>query len=158
MSSGFGVALRTARARRGLSQEQLADAAGVHRAVISLYERDQQTPGLDVLVLLSRALGVSPAEMMAWYEPALRPCARGGRGHGGRPGAKWTRAGPHTQSRPLDVTGGDSLPRGSPPAWATPDLREPRYSQGLERGLAILGCFKPSRPVLGSRISPTSSA
>jgi IclR family pca regulon transcriptional regulator len=35
------------------------------------------------------------------------------------------------------------------PAWSIPSLREPRYSQSLERGLAILGCFKPSRPVLG---------
>ena len=30
-----------------------------------------------------------------------------------------------------------------------PTLREPRYSQSLERGLAILGCFTPKRPVLG---------
>jgi IclR family pca regulon transcriptional regulator len=30
-----------------------------------------------------------------------------------------------------------------------PSLREPRYSQSLERGLAILGCFTPERPVLG---------
>src|SRR6204780_2624087 len=35
------------------------------------------------------------------------------------------------------------------PAWSLPDLREPRYSQSLERGLAILGCFTPKRPVLG---------
>jgi IclR family pca regulon transcriptional regulator len=28
-------------------------------------------------------------------------------------------------------------------------LREPRYSQSLERGLAILGCFQPERPILG---------
>jgi IclR family pca regulon transcriptional regulator len=28
-------------------------------------------------------------------------------------------------------------------------LREPRYSQSLERGLAILACFTPQRPVLG---------
>jgi IclR family pca regulon transcriptional regulator len=28
-------------------------------------------------------------------------------------------------------------------------LHEPRYSQSLERGLAILGCFTPERPVLG---------
>jgi IclR family transcriptional regulator, pca regulon regulatory protein len=35
------------------------------------------------------------------------------------------------------------------PAWSVPSLREPRYSQSLERGLAILGCFSPSRPVLG---------
>jgi IclR family transcriptional regulator, pca regulon regulatory protein len=30
-----------------------------------------------------------------------------------------------------------------------PTLREPRYSQSLERGLAILGCFTPDHPVLG---------
>jgi IclR family pca regulon transcriptional regulator len=35
------------------------------------------------------------------------------------------------------------------PAWSIPDLREPRYSQSLERGLAILGCFTSQRPVLG---------
>src|SRR5271169_2078612 len=35
------------------------------------------------------------------------------------------------------------------PAWSIPSLREPRYSQSLERGLAILRCFTPSRPVLG---------
>jgi IclR family transcriptional regulator, pca regulon regulatory protein len=38
---------------------------------------------------------------------------------------------------------------GSDPAWSIPSLREPRYSQSLERGLAILGCFTPKRPVLG---------
>jgi IclR family pca regulon transcriptional regulator len=35
------------------------------------------------------------------------------------------------------------------PAWSIPSLREPRYSRSLERGLAILGCFTPKRPVLG---------
>jgi IclR family pca regulon transcriptional regulator len=35
------------------------------------------------------------------------------------------------------------------PAWSIPSLREPRYSQSLERGLAILGCFTAERPVLG---------
>lgn len=33
--------------------------------------------------------------------------------------------------------------------WSIPSLREPRYSQALERGLAILGCFTPERPILG---------
>jgi IclR family pca regulon transcriptional regulator len=32
---------------------------------------------------------------------------------------------------------------------SVPSLREPRYSQSLERGLAILACFTPERPVLG---------
>jgi IclR family transcriptional regulator, pca regulon regulatory protein len=35
------------------------------------------------------------------------------------------------------------------PAWSLPSLREPRYSQSLERGLAILRCFTAQRPVLG---------
>lgn len=34
-------------------------------------------------------------------------------------------------------------------SWSIPSLREPRYSQSLERGLAILGSFTPDRPVLG---------
>jgi IclR family pca regulon transcriptional regulator len=32
---------------------------------------------------------------------------------------------------------------------STPTLREPCYAQSLERGLAILACFTPERPVLG---------
>jgi IclR family pca regulon transcriptional regulator len=44
----------------------------------------------------------------------------------------------------LRTTGGEHEP-----AWSIPSLREPRYSQSLERGLAILGCFTPARPVLG---------
>jgi IclR family transcriptional regulator, pca regulon regulatory protein len=35
------------------------------------------------------------------------------------------------------------------PAWSIPSLREPRYSQSLERGLAILNCFTGERPVWG---------
>jgi IclR family pca regulon transcriptional regulator len=40
-------------------------------------------------------------------------------------------------------------PADQEPAWSIPSLREPRYSQSLERGLAILGCFTPTKPVLG---------
>jgi IclR family pca regulon transcriptional regulator len=36
-----------------------------------------------------------------------------------------------------------------PDTWRIPDLSEPRYSQSLERGLAILECFTPETPVLG---------
>ena len=49
-------------------------------------------------------------------------------------------------SKPRGTRDGDN---GHEPAWSIPSLREPRYSQSLERGLAILGCFTPSRPVLG---------
>ena len=46
-------------------------------------------------------------------------------------------------------------PHGSPTSvrggWqeTIPQLREPRYSQSLERGLAILECFTPARPIWG---------
>jgi IclR family pca regulon transcriptional regulator len=33
--------------------------------------------------------------------------------------------------------------------WSIPSLREPRYSQSLERGLAILSSFTPERPTRG---------
>jgi IclR family pca regulon transcriptional regulator len=36
-----------------------------------------------------------------------------------------------------------------PDTWRIPDLSAPRYSQSLERGLAILECFTPEHPVLG---------
>jgi DNA-binding IclR family transcriptional regulator len=35
------------------------------------------------------------------------------------------------------------------PAWSLAPLREPRYSQSLERGLALLGAFTARRPVRG---------
>jgi IclR family transcriptional regulator, pca regulon regulatory protein len=38
---------------------------------------------------------------------------------------------------------------GFDPLAFVPRLAEPRYSQSLERGLAILSCFTPKRPVLG---------
>lgn len=40
---------------------------------------------------------------------------------------------------------------GAEPGWRepVPRLREPRYSQSLERGLAILECFTPECPVWG---------
>jgi IclR family pca regulon transcriptional regulator len=39
-----------------------------------------------------------------------------------------------------------SVPESS---WSMSILKGPRYSQSLERGLAILGCFTPQHPVLG---------
>ncbi|HEY4428523.1 MAG TPA: IclR family transcriptional regulator [Solirubrobacteraceae bacterium] len=49
---------------------------------------------------------------------------------------------PRTSSSSKSLDGGE-------PAWSIPSLREPRYSQSLERGLAILSCFSSGRPVLG---------
>jgi IclR family transcriptional regulator, pca regulon regulatory protein len=56
---------------------------------------------------------------------------------------------PRTRTSPAERrrAGAEAGRRGE--AWAIPTLREPRYSQSLERGLAILAAFSQQRPVLG---------
>lgn len=52
----FGRLVRDRRTRLGISQEELAHRAGLHRTYISLLERGQRNPSLSVLVALARAL------------------------------------------------------------------------------------------------------
>lgn len=67
----FGTELRLAREARGLSQENLAFMAGVHRTYVSLLERDQKSPTLSMLFRLCAALEVSPSELIARVEKRL---------------------------------------------------------------------------------------
>lgn len=55
---GIGERLKMARQMAGMSQRDLAKAAGVSAMAISKYERDLMTPGSDVLLRLGRALDV----------------------------------------------------------------------------------------------------
>lgn len=57
----FGKRLRELRTKRGLSQEQLADLAGLHRNYIGNIERGENGIGLDNIMLLARTLKVKPA-------------------------------------------------------------------------------------------------
>jgi transcriptional regulator with XRE-family HTH domain len=59
----FGRRVRSLRKACGMSQEQLADAAGLHRTYVSSLERGERNVGLDNVVILARALGVSPAQL-----------------------------------------------------------------------------------------------
>ena len=61
--------------RRGLklSQEALADRAGLHWTYLSDLERGQQTPTMDVVNRLARACDVTLAEFFA---PLERPYRR----------------------------------------------------------------------------------
>jgi IclR family transcriptional regulator, pca regulon regulatory protein len=52
---------------------------------------------------------------------------------------------PSTKSKSKKLDQSESMEGGR----MVPRLREPRYSQSLERGLAILTCFTPQRPVMG---------
>ncbi|HEX4732031.1 MAG TPA: helix-turn-helix transcriptional regulator [Solirubrobacterales bacterium] len=58
------VGLNVARHRQalGLSQEEVADRAGLHRTEISLMELGKRTPRIDTIVRVSGALGISIAE------------------------------------------------------------------------------------------------
>ncbi|MHB1537748.1 MAG: helix-turn-helix domain-containing protein [Solirubrobacteraceae bacterium] len=60
----FGERLRTVRTERLLTQEQLAEASGVHRTEISLLEHGKRTPILDTIVAVANGLGVSPSELL----------------------------------------------------------------------------------------------
>lgn len=55
--------LRSHRGARGLSQESLADAAGIHRTFVSQVERELKNVSLDSIRRLANALGVDPVEL-----------------------------------------------------------------------------------------------
>ena len=60
----FAQNVLDARARRGWSQEALADASGPHCTEISLIERGGREPRLTTIVRLARALKVKPADLL----------------------------------------------------------------------------------------------
>jgi len=59
-----GPNLRAARLQRKLSQETLAQKAGLSVSYVSMLERGQRTPPLDTLESLAKALGVPPVELL----------------------------------------------------------------------------------------------
>jgi transcriptional regulator with XRE-family HTH domain len=69
----LGEQIRSARAEAGLTQEQLASAAGIDRAYISQLENDHKSPTVDMLLMLCGALGVRASKLIAEIEPAESP-------------------------------------------------------------------------------------
>jgi transcriptional regulator with XRE-family HTH domain len=59
----FGERIRTLRQDRGLSQERLAEIAGVHRTYLSSVERGERNVSLDNIYAIAGALGVPPADL-----------------------------------------------------------------------------------------------
>ena len=64
----LGEEIRKARLKARLSQEALADKAGLHRTYISLLERNKKSPTLETLLRICRALGVSAAGIIKKIE------------------------------------------------------------------------------------------
>jgi len=66
----FGARVRQERALLGISQEELADRAGVHRTYIGSVERGERNVGVLTVIRLARALGVAPG---ALFSPPSKP-------------------------------------------------------------------------------------
>jgi transcriptional regulator with XRE-family HTH domain len=60
----FGAKMKRRRLELELSQERLAEAAGLDRSYVSAIERGEHLPSLNVIVKLAHALGVPPADLI----------------------------------------------------------------------------------------------
>jgi transcriptional regulator with XRE-family HTH domain len=69
----FGDNLRRVRRREGLSQEELAVRASLHRTEIGKLENTERVPRIDTLVQLAGAMAVPPGELLdgIYWVPGL---------------------------------------------------------------------------------------
>jgi transcriptional regulator with XRE-family HTH domain len=110
---GLGRALRAAREARGLSQERLEAASGVHRNYIGGIERAERQPTLATLAKLADALGIGLGELIAHAEqPQGVPDMVRSTGYAKRPGDAPGAPGPgHRKALPMPIT--QAIPQGN---------------------------------------------
>lgn len=60
--------VKESREAAGISQEELADRAAVHRTYVSLVERRQRNPSVDVLDRIATGLGTAASALLAEAE------------------------------------------------------------------------------------------
>ncbi len=66
----FGVAMRTLRMARQLTQEGLAERADLHTTYVSSVERGERNLSLHNIARIAYALGVPPSELMRCLDPS----------------------------------------------------------------------------------------
>jgi transcriptional regulator with XRE-family HTH domain len=64
----LGKILRDLRRTAGLSQEALAERAGIHSTYVSQIERGLKSPTVRMLGKLAKALGTTPSKIMRLLE------------------------------------------------------------------------------------------
>ena len=64
METNVTLKIRAARKERGISQRDLARALGMAQSTLSRIERGERRLGVDQLIAIARALGVSPSDMI----------------------------------------------------------------------------------------------
>lgn len=68
LSPWLGVAIRRRRERQGLSQEQLAERADLHRTYVSMVERAVRNISVDALCGIADALDLPASQLVAQAE------------------------------------------------------------------------------------------
>ena len=63
----FGKKVRELRIAKGLTQESLADRAGLHPTYIGGIERGERNLGFDNVIKIARALGEHPAKLFSEF-------------------------------------------------------------------------------------------
>jgi transcriptional regulator with XRE-family HTH domain len=64
----FGNRVRELRAKLGVSQEDLADIAGLHRTYMGSVERGERNISLENILKIARALRVPPKELLSKFK------------------------------------------------------------------------------------------
>ncbi|MBL8829957.1 MAG: helix-turn-helix transcriptional regulator [Planctomycetaceae bacterium] len=72
IEKAFGITVRKLRTRLGLSQEDFADKAGIHRTYVSAIELGKVQVSIAVAMKLAMALEVSVAKLWTDVEKAMR--------------------------------------------------------------------------------------
>lgn len=62
--AAFGRTVSRLRRANGLTQEALAEAAGLHRTYVGAVERGERNVSLANIVRIARALGVAPGSLL----------------------------------------------------------------------------------------------
>jgi transcriptional regulator with XRE-family HTH domain len=64
----LGKNLKEIRLQAGLSQEQIADISSLHRTYIGSVERGERNISLENIVLIAKALKISPSKLLEGVE------------------------------------------------------------------------------------------
>lgn len=64
LSKLFALNMRNYRKKAGISQEELADKAGLHRTHVSLIEREKRNVSILTIEKIAEALGIDPFKLL----------------------------------------------------------------------------------------------
>jgi transcriptional regulator with XRE-family HTH domain len=73
LQQSFGSLIRRRRSEAGLTQERLADEAGIHRTYVSLLERGHRAATIEVVRRLAKALKTTMTSLIAELEGVKLP-------------------------------------------------------------------------------------